>query len=97
MIGDQRAISLFTSAPNGPGPRLALSGMSQPSTSMRLRVASSSSALSSASASLLMADFGVPFGANRPFHADTWKSGSAASALVGTPGMAGLRTGDEIA
>ena len=37
MIGVHRAISLFTSAARGLGPRLALSGMSLPRSSRRLR------------------------------------------------------------
>ena len=93
MIGDQRSISLLISARNGAGPRCDFSGMSQPSTSMRLRVASSSSALSSASASRSMIGFGVPFGARKPFQADTWNSGSPPCAVVGTPGSAGLGAG----
>src|SRR5687768_12467656 len=90
MIGDQRSISLLISARNGAGPRLDFSGMSQPSTSMRLRVASSSSALSSASASLSTIALGVPLGARKPFQADTWNAGKPASAVVGTPGNAGF-------
>src|SRR5260370_36365989 len=97
MIGVQRAISLLTSARNGSGPRLGLSGMSQPRTSRRFRVTSSSSALSSAFASVSMIGFGVALGANRPFQADTWNSGNPASTVVGTLASAGFRSAAAIA
>ena len=64
---------------------------------MRLRVPSSSSALSSASVSLSRIGFGVPLGANRAFQADAWNSGRPASLVVGTFGSAGLRSADAIA
>src|SRR6476620_11776657 len=78
-IGDQRAISLFTSAASACGPRRSLPGISLPSSRSRLRVASSSSALSSAADNLSRIDLGVPFGANSAFQADTWKSGNPPS------------------
>ena len=37
-----------------------------------------------------MTGFGVPFGARKPFQADTWNSGSPPCVVVGTPGSAGL-------
>src|ERR1700730_7646328 len=97
MIGVQRAISLLTKARNGCGPRFPLSGISQPRTNRRLRVASSSSALSSASTSLSRIGFGVALGANKPVQADAWNSGSPASTVVGTFGMIGLRSVDATA
>src|SRR5712692_410434 len=92
IIGVQRAISLLTSAASGCGPRSVLSGMSQPSSSRRLRMLSSSSALSSASVSLSRTGFGVPLGANKAFQADAWNSGKPASFAVGTFGRVGLRS-----
>src|SRR3979411_2204175 len=91
MTGDQRATSLLTRARSGCWPRFGLSGMSQPRSSRRLRTLSSSSALSSASVSLSMIGFGVPFGANRAFQADASNSGMPASFDVGTFSMVTLR------
>ena len=71
--------------------------MSEPSSSSRLRVPSSLSALSSAADSLSRIGFGVPFGANSAFHAEAWKSGMPASFEVGTFGSDGSRVTPETA
>src|SRR6516162_11775909 len=97
MIGVQRAISLFTREASACWPRLALSGISKPRSSNRLRELSSSSALSSASASLSRVGFGVPLGENRASQPDTWNFGSPASFEVGTFGRTGLRCSAPIA
>src|SRR5215213_9228434 len=87
----QRSISLFTNAASACEPRCGLSGSTLPSSSSRLRVFSSSNALSSASLSLSTIGFGVPLGANRAFQACASNWGSPASLEVGTSGNAGLR------
>ncbi len=66
MIGVHRAISLFTSAARGRGPRLALSGISLPRSSRRLRVTGSSSALSSAPSSFSRIGPGVALRREQP-------------------------------
>src|SRR5215467_4258945 len=92
MIGVQRATSLFTSAASDCCPRLALSGISQPRSSSRLRTFVSSSAVLSAWASLSRTAFDVVLGANKAFQAEAWKSGNPASFAVGTFGRVGLRS-----
>jgi hypothetical protein len=71
--------------------------MSWASSPKRLRVLSSSSALSSASVSLSRIGFGVDFGAKRAFQPDAWNAGSPASRVVGTLSSAGLRSAAAIA
>src|SRR5215217_8877253 len=88
----QRSISLFTNAVTAPGPRLDLSGNTLPISSRRLRVVSSSIALSNASPSLSRIGFGVPLGANSAFQAETSNSGIPASLVVGRSGSTGLRS-----
>src|SRR5262249_27973780 len=75
MIGVQRAISLLTKPASACWPRPALSGSTLPSSSSRLRVCSSSSALSSASVSLSSTGWGVSFGAKSAFQAWAWNWG----------------------
>src|SRR5216684_8093522 len=92
MIGVQRATSLLTRAASGCCPRCCFRGMSLPNSKRRLRVLSSSSALSSASVSLSRIGFGVALGANKPFQAETWNAGRPASVDVGTSGNNGWRS-----
>ena len=91
--GVQRATSLSTSFCSACGPRAAPSGMTPPSSNRRLRVPSSESALSSASTSLPVISFGVPFGAKTAFQAETSYYGSPPSFAVGTSGSEGERSG----
>src|SRR6266511_4221400 len=71
-MGVQRATSLWTKLARASGERPGLSGITLPSSSRRLRVASSSSALTSVSLSFAMISLGVPLGANNAFQALTW-------------------------
>src|SRR5262249_28888571 len=64
IIGVQRAISFFTNAASGCGPRFVLPGTSPPMSERRLRTRSSSSALSRASLSPSRFGGGRPLGAN---------------------------------
>src|SRR4029079_18981674 len=64
--GAQRAISSFTYLSNAAGVRSALPGIEPPRLLMRVFTPSSSSALSSAAASLATTSGGVPFGAKMP-------------------------------
>lgn len=57
----------------------------------------SSSAFTSAPFSLATISGGVPLGAKIAFQAETWNSGSPASFVVGTSGMAGERAGSATA
>src|SRR5215475_7577222 len=66
MMGDQRAISAFTKASNFAGVRSSLLGSDPPRSASRFFTPGSSSAWSSARASLSMTSFGVPFGAKIP-------------------------------
>src|SRR5512132_2017860 len=70
-MGVQRATSLLTKLARASGERPGLSGITLPSSSRRLRVASSSSALTSVSLSFAMISLGVPLGANSAFQALT--------------------------
>src|SRR5215470_12642338 len=89
MMGVHRAMSLFTSVANACGPRMSLSGTSPPSSSKRLRVLSSSSALSKAPLSASRIGRAVPFGANKAHHGDEPRLGRPASLVVGTSGRVG--------
>src|SRR3954454_21899368 len=89
MIGVHRAMSLFTSVASACGPRISLSGTSPPSSSRRLRVFSSSSALSKALLSASRIGRAVPFGANKAHHGDESRLGRPASLVVGTFGRVG--------
>ena len=94
MTGVQRRSRSSPASPSACRPRRSLPGMSLPRSSRRLRVASSSSALSSARRQLVeRSAFGVPLGANSAFQAEAWNSGRPASLVVGTSGSAGLRSG----
>src|SRR5215470_12553031 len=89
MIGVHRAMSFFTSVASGCGPRMSLSGTSPPSPSKRLRVFSSSNALSKALLSASRIGRAVPFGANNAHHGDESRLGRPASSVVGTSGRLG--------
>ena len=80
----QRATSLSTNLCRACGVRSLLSGISEPIWSRRLRVASSSSALTTASFNLAWISCGKFFGANIAFQAETWNSASPPSLVVGT-------------
>src|SRR5882762_9817240 len=86
IIGVHRAMSLFTSIASCCGPRMSLSGTSPPSSSKRLRVFSSSSALSRAPLRASRIGCAVPFGANKAHHGDESRFGRPASLVVGTFG-----------
>jgi hypothetical protein len=77
-------------------PRLALSGISSARSTSCLRTFWSSNALSRASLSLSRIAFGVPLGANKATHENTWNSGSPASFEVGTFGRTRLRCSESI-
>ena len=62
-IGCHLAMSVLSTAQDAPGPRSALAGIAPPRSIRRLATAGSSSALSSAAASLATTSFGAPFGA----------------------------------
>src|SRR5438552_16950175 len=89
IIGVHRAMSLFTSSASGCGPRISLSGTSPPSSSKRLRVFSSSSALSKAALRLSRIGCAVPVGANKAHHGDESRFGRPTSLVVGTFGSVG--------
>src|SRR5262252_4276419 len=65
-MGDQRAISAFTKLSNFAGVRSSLVGSDPPRSASRVWTPGSSSAWSSAAASLSMMPFGVPLGAKIP-------------------------------
>ena len=65
-IGDQRAISALTKLSNLAGDRSSLVGSDPPRSAKRFSTAGSSSALSSAAASLAITSGGVPLGAKMP-------------------------------
>ena len=65
-IGDQREISPLTSRAKLTGVRSCLAGIDPPNSVSRFLTAASSSALSSAAASLEIISLGVPFGAKIP-------------------------------
>src|SRR5262249_34435011 len=74
-MGDQRAISAFTRRAKLAGVLSCLAGMDPPSSAMRFLTKGSSSALSSAAASLAMISLGVPLGAKMPAP-DIWIDGT---------------------
>src|SRR6266508_3014160 len=65
-MGDQRAISAFTKLSNFAGVRSSLVGSDPPRSASRVWTPGSSSAWSSAAASLSMMSLGVPLGAKIP-------------------------------
>src|SRR3954451_3194779 len=67
---DHFSISLFTSAARAACVRASPFGMSDPSSSRRLRTFSSSSALLTAAFNFASTGAGVPFGAKIAFHAE---------------------------
>ena len=71
-MGDQRAISALMKASNLAGLRSCLAGSDPPRSAMRFLTPGSSSALSSAVASLPMISFDVPLGAKMPAQMLIW-------------------------
>ena len=65
-IGDQRAISAFTSRAKLAELRSCLPGIDPPSSATRFLTKESSSDLSSAAVSLAVISLGIPFGAKMP-------------------------------
>ena len=65
-MGDQRTISAFTRRSKTAGLRSALAGIDAPRSPSRFCTDGSSSALSSAAASLSTISFGTPLGAKMP-------------------------------
>src|SRR5256885_13611495 len=65
-MGDQRAISALTKRAKLTGVLSCLAGIDPPSSASRFLTEGSSSALSSAAASLAMVSLGVPLGAKMP-------------------------------
>jgi hypothetical protein len=88
IIGCHLSISVCCRARNASGLCCSTEGMSWPRLPRRVRTAGSARAVLIAALIFAMIGSGVPFGTQSPCHTEAWKSGKAASSVVGTSGAA---------